>query len=69
MAGEVIWIIALAILLPIYGLLLAGIFSIIFLAIATVVVPVGQVLADRYEEKHEPAVQFEEDHTDRREAA
>ena len=68
-AGKVLAIAGLIILLPIYALLLASIFLIVSVVIALVVVPVGQLLNKRYEERHKPAAKTQEDETERREAA
>jgi hypothetical protein len=68
-AGKVLAIAGLIILLPIYALLLASIFLIVAVVIGIIVVPVGQLLADSYEESHKPAPKTEEDETERRKAA
>ena len=68
-AGKVLAIAGLIILLPIYALLLASVFLIVAVVIGIVIVPVGQLFAERYEEKHKPALKTQEDETERREAA
>lgn len=56
LAGKFIAIVALTIFLPIYSLLLASMFLIAFIVLASIVVPVGQLLLDRYES----AIEFHE---------
>ena len=42
---------ALALLLPIYSLLLASIVLLLFIAAGVVIVPLGQTILDRYESR------------------
>jgi predicted membrane protein len=68
-AGKVLAIAGLIILLPIYALLLASIFLIVAVVIGIIVVPVGQLLAERYEEKRKPAPQIQKEEPEGRKAA
>lgn len=50
-AGQFVTMAVLTILLPVYALLLASIFLILFIAMASVVVPIGQAVLDRRESR------------------
>lgn len=55
--GKFIVMAAMTIFLPIYALLLASIFLIGFIVLASIVVPIGQSLLD----KHEPVIEVHDD--------